>query len=107
MRLAGVIALVPQVTAPELEDWIGRGWVLPAGDSPDWVFAEIDVARVRLLSELRHELGVEAETLPLVLALLDRLYDLRSALDAMLAAAGTLPPPQREALLAALHLRLG
>ena len=107
MRLAAVIALVPEVSAPELEDWIGRGWVLPAGAPPDWVFAEIDVARVRLLRDLRHGMGVEPETLPLVLSLLDRLYDLRCALDALLDAAGTLPPHEREALLAALRQRLG
>ena len=107
MRLAGVIALVPTVTAPELEDWIGRGWVLPAGEAPDWAFAEIDVARVRLLRELRHDLGVEADTLPLVLSLLDRLHGLRCALDALLDAAAALPPAQRAALLEALRRRLG
>ena len=106
MRLAGVIALVQLVTAPELEDWIGRGFVLPEGEKPDWLFAEIDVARVRLLSELRHGLGVEPDTLGLVLSLLDRLHGLRHAMDALLAAAATLPPAQREALLAALRRRL-
>ncbi len=107
MRLAAVITLVPEVSAEELADWIGRGWVLPAGEPPDWRFAEIDVARIRLLRDLRHALAVEEETLPLVLSLLDQVYDLRRALAAVLGAAGTLPPPAREALLAALRSRLG
>lgn len=107
MRLAAVIALVPEVGAEELADWIGRGWVLPGGEPPDWSFAEIDVARIRLLRDLRHALAVEEETLPLVLSLLDQVYDLRRALSATLAAAGTLPPPAREALLAALRRQLG
>ncbi|MDA8251675.1 MAG: hypothetical protein M0Z28_21240 [Rhodospirillales bacterium] len=106
MRLAAVITLVPGVTAAELADWVERGWVLPTGAAPEWRFAEIDVARVRLLHDLHHGLGVDEETLPLVLSLLDQLYDLRRALAALLAAAGTLPPPAREALLAALRARL-
>lgn len=105
MRLAAVIALVPDVSAAELEDWIGRGWVLPQGEKPDWSFAEIDVARIRLLRDLHHTMGVETESLPLVLSLLDQLYDLRYALDALLDATATLPPAERQALLAALRQR--
>ena len=107
MRLAAVIALVPEVTAAELTDWIERGWVLPAGEPPVWRFAEIDVARVRLLRDLRHAMGLETETLPLVLSLLDQLYDARYALAALAEAAGALPPPARDALLSALRARLG
>ena len=107
MRLAAVIALVPQVTVPELQDWIDRGWVLPAGEPPDWTFAGIDVARVRLLADLRHAMGVEEESLSLVLSLLDQVYDLRRALAAVGDAADTLGPPERAALLAALRRRLG
>jgi chaperone modulatory protein CbpM len=106
LRLAAVIAEVPGLTAPELRDWIERGWVLPGGEPPDWAFAEIDVARVRLLRDLHHTLGVEEETLPLVLSLLDQIYDLRRMLQAVAEAAGKLPPAQRQALLAALQARL-
>lgn len=106
MRLAAVIALVPEVGEAELADWVERGWVLPAGAAPDWTFAEIDVARVRLLHELHHTLGVEQDTLPVVLSLLDQVYDLRRTLAVMLEAVGTLPPPARAALLAALRARL-
>lgn len=106
MQLAAVITSVPGVTAPELEDWIARGFVLPAGEAPDWTFAEIDVARVQLLHDLRHRIGVEEETLPLVLSLLDQLYDLRRALHALTGAARDLPPPAFEALQAALRAHI-
>ncbi len=102
MRLQAVVALVPGVAEPELTDWIARGWILPAGEAPDWSFAEIDIARIRLVRDLRHAMGVEAETLPLVLALLDQVYDLRRRLRAVLAAAEGQPEPVRQALLAAL-----
>jgi chaperone modulatory protein CbpM len=88
MRLEAVIELVPGVAAPEVQDWVARGWVLPQGSPPDWTFAEIDVARVRLIRDLRHDLGVEEDTLPLVLSLLDQVYDLRRRLLAVAAARG-------------------
>ena len=106
MRLAAVIALVPGVSESDLLDWVGRGWVLPGGAPPEWSFAEIDVARVRLLHDLRHTLAVEEETLPLVLSLLDQVYDLRRALRAVVDAAAVLPPPARAALLAEIRARL-
>jgi chaperone modulatory protein CbpM len=107
LELEAVIALVPGVAAPELRDWIERGWVLPSGEAPDWRFAETDVARIRLLHDLRHVIGVEEETLPLVLSLLDQVYDLRRRLRAVLEAAEQQPQEVREALRAAVRARLG
>ncbi len=103
MRLAAVVALVPDVAEPDLADWIARGWVMPEGEPPDWRFAEIDVARVRLVRDLLHDLAVEQETLSLVLTLLDQVYALRRSLAEVLAAAETQPEPVRRALLAALR----
>lgn len=103
MRLEAVVALIPDVPAPEVQDWIARGWVLPMGDPPDWVFAEIDVARVRLVRDLRHGLGLEQDNVALVLSLLDQVYSLRRHLGAVLAAAERQPAPVREALLAVLR----
>jgi chaperone modulatory protein CbpM len=101
MRLDMVVTLVPEVPAAELTDWIARGWVLPSGAPPDWIFAEIDVARVRLVRELRHAMGVEEDNMALVLSLLDQVYDLRRRLAAILAVANRQPAAVREALLAA------
>ena len=33
MRFEMVVALFPDLEAPELADWIARGWVLPQGSS--------------------------------------------------------------------------
>ena len=54
--------------------------VRPEGGPGAWRFREIDVARVRLIVELRQEMWVEERTLPLVLSLLDQLYDARRAM---------------------------
>lgn len=61
----------------ELDYWIAHQWVRPAGGPGHWMFQEIDVARVRLIRELRQELGLDEEAVPLTLSLLDQLYDAR------------------------------
>jgi chaperone modulatory protein CbpM len=49
MRVTAVVALFPDLRESELLSWVDRGWVRPEGDEPDFVFQEIDVARVRLI----------------------------------------------------------
>lgn len=61
----------------ELSRFLEEGWIAPdAGDA----FAEADLARVRLILELRHELAIDDEAMPLVLSLLDQVYALRRQL---------------------------
>ncbi len=66
----------------DLERWIANAWVRPeeAASGGGYVFHAIDVARVRLIQELHHELQINEEALPVVLALLDQLYDQRRRL---------------------------
>ncbi len=63
-----------------LERWIGAALVRPDGEPGAWRFRTIDVARVRLILDLRRTMSVEETTLPLVLSLLDQLYDARRAM---------------------------
>jgi chaperone modulatory protein CbpM len=72
----------------DLDRWIGNAWVRPDGNPDHYVFRDIDVERVRLILELRDEMQVNEDALPVVLSLLDQLYDtrrrmrrLREALD--------------------------
>lgn len=104
MRFDAIVGLFPDLEAVELSDWIERRWVQPeAAEGGSWVFHEIDVARVRLIYDLRRELDVEEETVPLVLSLLDQVYELRCTLKAMTRALGTQPPEVQAAVLAALE----
>jgi chaperone modulatory protein CbpM len=41
---------------PDLERWISNAWVRPDGDPEHYLFREIDVARIRLIMELRENL---------------------------------------------------
>jgi chaperone modulatory protein CbpM len=68
------------VSRPDLDRWIDNDWIRPDRDLGTYVFQEIDVARVRLIQELHDDLGVNEDALPVVLSLLDQLYDLRRRL---------------------------
>jgi chaperone modulatory protein CbpM len=61
----------------DVERWILNAWVRPDGGDGHYMFREIDVARVRLIRELRVDLQVNEDALPVVLLLLDQLYDVR------------------------------
>lgn len=81
--MIGIETLVVQVRGLDraaLERWIDAALVRPEGEPGEWRFRDIDVARVRLIVELRQEMRVEEPTLPLVLSLLDQLYDARRAM---------------------------
>lgn len=104
MQFDAIVGLFPDLEAVELSDWIERRWVQPEpAEGGSWVFHEIDVARVRLIYDLRRELDIEEETVPLVLSLLDQVYELRCTLKAMTRALGTQPPEVQAAVLAVLE----
>lgn len=61
----------------ELNRFVAEGWIAPeAGDG----FGEADLARVQLILELRRDLAIDDEAMPLVLSLLDQVYTLRRQL---------------------------
>ena len=72
-----LVTKLPGLHRQDIERWIANRWVRPDRDAGSYIFHEIDVARVRLIRELRDDLQVNEEALPVVLSLLDQLYDLR------------------------------
>jgi chaperone modulatory protein CbpM len=103
MRFTAVVALFPDLREAELHAWVERGWVRPEGTEPNWVFQEVDIARVRLIRDFRHAMAVSEETMPLVLSLLDQVYTLRSQMRAIARAVEGQPESVRTAILAALR----
>jgi chaperone modulatory protein CbpM len=67
----------------DLQGWIAEGHVRPERAGDELVFTELDVERVRLILELREDMAVNEEALPVVLSLLDQLYALRRRLRAL------------------------
>lgn len=99
MQITAVAALFRDLPVVELTGWVERGWVLPETADSGWVFHEIDVARVRLIHDLRRDMEVAEDTVPLVLSLLDQLYELRGRLNAVLQAVEAQPAEVRKAIL--------
>jgi chaperone modulatory protein CbpM len=87
----------------ELARWVENRWVLPERRDQTWVFHEVDVARVELILEIRHEFAIDDEALPLVLGLLDQVYDLRRQLRRMCDALAAQPPEVQVAVRRALQ----
>lgn len=75
-----VIARVQGLSEERLQAWTVAGLVRPGGGAGAVSYAEVDVARLRLLVTLEDELEVDSETLPMVLGLLDQVHGLRRAL---------------------------
>jgi len=71
----------------------------PDADGTTLEFHEIDVARVRLIHDLRSGMDVGEDAVPLVLSLLDQVYDLRSRLKAVLRAVEAQPHEVQLAIL--------
>jgi chaperone modulatory protein CbpM len=101
--VAVVCQMIGDLETHELERWIVERWVLPDGSEGGYVFHEVDVARVRLIVELRRDLAIDDEAMPLVLSLLDQVYALRRRLKGIAGALAALPPELR----AAIEARLG
>jgi chaperone modulatory protein CbpM len=64
--------------ASALAEFIEREWILPVDRE---LLDEEDLARIRLIQELRVDLGANDEAVPLILHLLDQLYRLRNLLQ--------------------------
>ena len=87
-----------EIGASELHAWIEQHWVLPVEEEGDYLFDETDVARVKLIAELRNDLGVNEDAIPVVLRLLDQVYSLRRALSDLNEAIQTLPESAQDQL---------
>src|SRR5690348_11566791 len=97
----GELLATAGIAEAELRTWIESDWIHPEGEPGAWIFRDIDVARVRLIIEIR-DLEIGDEALPLVLSLLDQLYGARRHLGALCGAVAAQPPEVRAAIAAAI-----
>ncbi len=100
--LDDVLHLVRGLQEAELRHWIEERWVRPELASGGYLFREVDIARVQLILELRHDLAIDEEALPVVLRLLDQVYALRRRLRAVSEALDAQPAEVRQAVRARL-----
>jgi chaperone modulatory protein CbpM len=86
----------------ELTRWVENRWVLPERHAETWVFHEVDVARVELILDIRHDFAIDDEAMELVLGLLDQVYGLRRQMRRLCDAVATQPQEVQDAIRSAL-----
>lgn len=100
MRVEELMATITGLRRADLDAWIRDELVAPTPDAETLVFSDMECARVRLLYTLRYELEIEGETLPVVMSLLDQLYETRQKLLSLTAAVTAQDPAIRRTILA-------
>jgi chaperone modulatory protein CbpM len=68
------------IEAQTLEFWIEQQWLIPAQTGAETSFSDTDVARARLIRDLKGDFGVNDEGVDVILHLVDQLHGLRRAL---------------------------
>jgi len=86
----------------ELTRWVENRWVLPERHAENWVFHEVDVARVELILDIRRDFAIDDEAMGLVLGLLDQVYHLRRQMRRLCDAVAMQPAEVQEAIRRAL-----
>jgi chaperone modulatory protein CbpM len=92
------VVTATEISEGEIVTWVEQHWVLPVEDEGRWLFDEADVARISLIDELRRDMAVNDEAVPIVLRLLDQLYSLRQAMAEIQEAIQGLPEEHRSKL---------
>ena len=108
MRLTehDVVDAVEEVTLRRLRQWVRNGWITPAA-SDGRRFDDIDLARIRLVCQLKDELRLNEDAVTVVLSLMDQVYGLRCELRALGAAIERQPSRVRREIVGAARKRAG
>lgn len=99
MMTFGQVLVAFELDGGELTTWIEQSWVRPLRQGEDWHFDDLDVARLQLICDLKRQLAVNDEAVPVVLELLDQLYATRATLALIRDAVQRLPEPAASELL--------
>lgn len=94
-RLDEVLGELPTVARTEVMAWIEAEWVRPEADATGPRFRPMDVARLHLIRELRQDMEIGSEAIPIVLSLMDEMYTLRRRLAALARALAEAPDEVR------------
>ena len=79
-ELCGELHIGPDL----LDRWIDIGWLSPARDGGAATYADIDVARARLILELSTDFEVNEQGIGIIIDLIDQIHGLRFALRQVL-----------------------
>lgn len=102
MRIDDLVAMISALKRSDLEVWIREELVTPRHEAGALLFTDMECARVRLICMLHYELEIDADTLPVVLSLVDQLYDTRKRLLSLTAAVAAQDQDIQAAIIAAM-----
>jgi len=71
------------LTVRSLRIWVKQGWLSPPRGPSGYVFEEIDIARLHLIKQLKTDLAVNNDAVPVVLSLIDQIHGLRHELKSL------------------------
>lgn len=98
MTFDEILAELDVLQAADLTHWVEESWVKPLGEGGVLQFAEVDYVRVRFLCDMYYDLGVGDEALPILLGLVDQVYDLRRHMKKLGTAIEAQPEDVRRAI---------
>jgi chaperone modulatory protein CbpM len=96
IRESELIAQFTYLERHVLLTWIEEGVIAPHRDEAGYLFDRIDQARVALACDLHYRMGLEHESLPVILSLIDQLHDARNCLRALTRAVAEQPDAVRQ-----------
>jgi chaperone modulatory protein CbpM len=101
-RVDDLVEAISALQHSDLEAWIREELVVPRQEAGALLFTDMECARVRLICTLHYELEIDPETLPVVLSLVDQLYDTRQRLLSLTAAVAAQNEDTQAAVIAAM-----
>jgi chaperone modulatory protein CbpM len=69
------------IQSQTLDLWLEQQWLIPDQTFAGMNFSDMDIARARLIQDLRMDFGVNDEGVDVILHLVDQLHGLRRALE--------------------------
>jgi chaperone modulatory protein CbpM len=104
MRIDDLVAAIAALQRSDLETWIREELIVPRQEAGTQYFSEMSCARVRLICTLHYELEIDLDTLPVVLSLVDQLYETRQRLLSLATAVATQDMNVQESVIAAMKI---
>lgn len=102
MRVEEILEQISALQQNDLATWISEELISPHEAAGALLFSDMECARIRLICTLRYELEIDADSLPIILSLIDQLYDTRRRLLALSAAVAAQDKTVKSAILAAI-----
>jgi len=100
-----VVTEIRRITLTDLRLCVQEGWVRPAAGDSGPVFDDLDIARLRLVCDLRTDLSLPDDAVAMMLLLIDQVHGLRRELRSLAHAVEAQPESVRRAVIAACRHR--